>query len=79
MSRTSASEHIRLMERRIAEQLHKIAALRQTGGDSAEATKRLKLLQRALQEMRAQLGSLSLTPQDGKRSIGPTKSLSPKR
>jgi hypothetical protein len=79
MSRTSASEHIRLMERRIEEQLNTIEKLRQRGADSTEAMKRLNLLQRALQEMRAQLGSLSPTPQDGKRSIGPTKSLGPKR
>jgi hypothetical protein len=77
MSTTSAGEHIRLMERRIAEQLDKITILRQTSGDCTEAMKRLKLLQRALHEMRAQLGSLSPTLQDGKR--GPIRSLGPKR
>ena len=77
MSSTSASEHIRLMEGRIEEQLNKIDNLRQKGADSTEAMKRLNLLQRALQEIRAQLGSLSPTPQDGKRSIGPTKPRGP--
>jgi hypothetical protein len=67
MSRTSASEHIRDMEARIEEQLNKIEKLRQTGGDTTEATKRLTLLQHALQEMRAQLGALAPTPQDRKR------------
>jgi hypothetical protein len=79
MSRTSASEHIRLMEGRIEEQVNKVEKLRQRGADSTEAMKRLNLLQRALQEMRAQLGSLSPTPQDGKRSVVPTRSLGPKR
>jgi regulator of replication initiation timing len=70
MSRTSASEHIRRMEKRIEDQLNKIERLRQTGGDSAEERKRLTLLQRALEEMHAQLGSLSPTPMDSKRHRG---------
>jgi hypothetical protein len=46
------------MEGRIEEQLNKIEKFR--GANSTDAMKRLKLLQHALQEMRGQLGSLSL-------------------
>ena len=70
MSRTSASEHIRLMEQRIRKQIKEVEKLKQAGGDLTDATKRLNLLQRALKEMRAQLGSLSPTPLDDKRHPG---------
>jgi hypothetical protein len=70
MSRTSASEHIRLMEQRIREQINQVEELRQAGGDLTEAKKRLNLLRRALEEMRAQLGPLSPTPLDDKRHPG---------
>jgi hypothetical protein len=74
MSRTSASEHIRRMEKRIEDQLNKIERLRQTGGDSAEERKRLTLLQHALEEMRAQLDSLSPTRLDRTRPGAKTTS-----
>ena len=74
MSRTSASEHIRLMEQRIRDQINQVDKLRQAGSDVTEAEKRLNLLQRALGEMRAQLGPLSSTPMDDKRHPGKTPS-----
>ena len=70
MSRTSAGEHIRLMEQRIREQINQVEKLRQAGSDLTEAKKRLNLLQRALGEMRAQLSPLSPTPLDDKRHPG---------
>jgi hypothetical protein len=79
MSKTSASEHLRLMEQRIREQLIQIEKLTQEGSDSAEAKQRLNLLQHALEEMRAQLGPLSPTPLDGKRHTSPAKSPRQKR
>jgi hypothetical protein len=70
MSRTSASEHLRLMERRIRAQINQIEKLRLEGSDLTRATQRLNLLQHALAEMRAQLGPLSSTPLDAKRHQG---------
>ena len=70
MSRTSASEHLRLMEERIREQKNQIERLKLEGSDLTQAKQRLNLLQHALEEMRAQLGSLSPTPLDGKRHQG---------
>jgi hypothetical protein len=70
MSRTLASEHTRRIERRIEQQVIRIENLRQTGADTSEAKQRLTLLQHALEEMRAQLGSLSPTPMDSKRHRG---------
>jgi hypothetical protein len=67
MTRTSAGEHLLLMEQRIRDQTNQIEKLRQEGSDLTQAKQRLNLLQRALQEMRAQLGSLSPTPLDSKR------------
>jgi hypothetical protein len=74
MSRSPASEHIRLMERRIREQAEKVETLQKSGADATQAQGRLKLLQHALEEMRAQLSSLSPTPMDGKRYGGSAKS-----
>lgn len=70
MSRASASEHIRQMEERIKEQVNRIETLRLSGADTSQATQRLNLLQHALEEMRAQLGSLSPTPLDDRRHQG---------
>jgi hypothetical protein len=67
MSRTSASEHLRLMEQRIREQTNQIEKLRLEGNDLTQAKQRLSLLQHALEEMRTQLRSLSPTPLDDKR------------
>jgi hypothetical protein len=55
---TAASEHIHLMQARIAQQTALIVQLRQAGQDTLEATRRLALLHHALQEMRLLLGDL---------------------
>ena len=70
MSRTSASEHIRLMEGRIEDQINQMEKLRLEGRDLTQAEQRLTLLQRALAELRTQLGPLSPTPLDGRRPQG---------
>ena len=62
-----AGTHIRMMELRIAEQTQLIERLRQSGQDTAEAVRRLALLQHAITEMRIQLGQLSPTPRDRKK------------
>ena len=64
----SAREHIRRMESRIEKQSAEIARLKQQGEDTAEATKRLAILQRVLEEVRQQLGQLSPTEADAKRA-----------
>ena len=61
-------EHIRVMETRIAEQATEIERLRLFGQDTSEAVRRLKLLRHALDEMRIQLGHLSLSEMDARRS-----------
>jgi hypothetical protein len=66
-----ASSHIRMMELRIEQQVESIERLKQSGEDVSEAERRLFLLQRALDEMRIQLGQLSPTERDNKR---PTRS-----
>ena len=62
-----ASIHIRMMELRIEQQVESIERLKQSGQDTADAERRLSLLQRALGEMRLQLGQLSPTELDNKR------------
>lgn len=62
-------EHIRLMESRVEQQIALIEQLSQSGQDTLEALSRLNLLQRALHEMRIQLGHLSPTEKDSKRDI----------
>jgi hypothetical protein len=62
-----ASSHIRMMELRIEQQVESIERLKQSGQDTADAERRLSLLQRALGEMRVQLGQLSPTELDNKR------------
>lgn len=64
----TAREHIRVMERRIEEQTERIKRLEQSGKDTAQAQSRLVLLRHALDEMRIQVGQLSLTAMDRKRS-----------
>jgi hypothetical protein len=59
--------HIRRMELRIEQQTHSIERLQQFGEDPSAALHRLKLLRRALDEMRIQLGQLSPTNLDQKR------------
>jgi predicted S18 family serine protease len=61
-------EHIRVMETRIAEQSAEIERLKLFGQDVSEAVNRLRLLRHALDEMRIQLGHLSLSEMDVKRS-----------
>ena len=55
---TAAREHIDLMRTRIARQTTLIAELRQSGQDTLEATRRLALLQHALEEMRILMGDM---------------------
>jgi hypothetical protein len=64
---TPASSHLRMMELRIEQQIQTIERLRQAGQDTADADRRLALLQHALNEMRIQLGQLSPNERDGKR------------
>jgi hypothetical protein len=61
-------EHLRVMEIRIAEQCAEIERRERLGQDTSEAESRLKLLRHALDEMRIQLGHLSLSEMDAKRS-----------
>lgn len=70
MSSTAAGpgEHIRVMETRIAEQSAEVERLKLFGQDTSEAVNRLRLLRHALDEMRIQLGHLSLSALDAKRS-----------
>lgn len=72
---TPANAHIRMMELRIERQLDMIERQKQAGEDPAEAVARLKLLQRALDEMRIQLGQLSPTERDQKRPGGDKSSV----
>ena len=62
-----AGNDLRMMELRIEQQLESIERLKQSGEDVSEAVRRLFLLQRALGEMRIQLGQLSPTERDSKR------------
>ena len=55
------------MESRIEQQAASIERARLLGQDTSDAKRRLKLLCRALDEMRIQLGSLSPTELDAKR------------
>ena len=68
MTNTGAVEHLTVMETRIARQIEEIERLRLFGKDISEATRRLKLLRHALDEMRLQLGHLSLSEMDIKRA-----------
>ena len=62
-----ATEHIQLMESRIEQQAALIERARLLGLDTSDAKRRLKLLCRALDEMRVQLGPLCPTELDAKR------------
>jgi hypothetical protein len=62
-----ATEHIRLMGSRIEQQAALIERGRLLGQDTSDAMRRLKLLCRALDEMRVQLGPLCPTEMDAKR------------
>ena len=62
-----ATEHIRLMESRIEQQIAAIERAKLAGEDTSDARHRLNLLCRALAEMRIQLDSLSPTEMDAKR------------
>lgn len=64
----AANHHVRVMEARIEKQKALVQQLEATGGDPAEQIRRLDLLVRALEEMRIQLGNLSPTELDAKRS-----------
>lgn len=64
-----ATEHIQLMESRIEQQAALIERARLLGQDASDAERRLKLLCRALDEMRIQLGQLCPTEMDAKRPI----------
>ena len=61
-------EHIRVMETRIAEQSAEVERLKLFGQDTSQAVNRLKLLRHALGEMRIQLGHLTLSEMDARRS-----------
>jgi hypothetical protein len=75
-----AYELIRRMETRIQQQRELIAGLREQGTDSSAATTRLALMNRAMEEMQHQLGSLSPTDQDLKRPTpAQTRSASSKK
>ena len=56
-----------MMELRIEQQVESIERLKQSGQDTSDAVRRLSLLQRALNEMRIQLGQLSPTERDNKK------------
>lgn len=62
-----ALEHIRRMETRIERQTATIGQINRSGQDTSQAVNRLNLLRRALEEMRLQLGQLSLSEMDRKR------------
>ena len=62
-----ASDHLRMMELRIEQQVELIERQKQAGEDTSDAVRRLTLLRRALDEMRIQLGQLSPTERDQKR------------
>ena len=55
-----------MMELRIEQQVESIERLKQSGEVTADAERRLALLQLALGEMRVQLGQLSPTERDNK-------------
>jgi hypothetical protein len=63
-----AFKHVRTMEARIEQQIASIARLQQLGQDTSDAERRLELLRHALEEMRIQLGQLSPTERDAKRT-----------
>lgn len=63
-----AREHIRVMERRIEEQIERISRLEQAGKDTAQAQGRLVLLRHALEQVRSQVGQLSPNAMDRKRA-----------
>ncbi len=67
-----AGDHLRQMDRRIQEQQDEIDRLRDAGEDTVSAEQRLSLLQRAMNEMRHQLGPLSETRMDATRPAGST-------
>ena len=60
------------MEHRIEQQTALVERLKQSGEDIADPSRRLWLLQAALEEMRIQLGHLSPTAMDAKRSSSGT-------
>jgi hypothetical protein len=65
-----ANEHLRQMAARIDKQAKEIQQLGTAGQDITAATQRLSLMQRAMDEMRLQLGQLSPTIRDTKRPGG---------
>jgi hypothetical protein len=64
----AADHHVRVMEARIEKQKALVQELEAAGADAAEQIQRLDLLVRVLDEMRIQLGKLSPTELDAKRS-----------
>ena len=57
-SAAAALDHLRLMEVRIEHQMDMIVRLKEAGEDTLEATQKLVLLRRVLEEMRLQIGGL---------------------
>ena len=55
---SAALEHLRMMEVRIEHQTELITRLKTSGEDTLEASQKLVLLRRALEEMRLQIGQL---------------------
>jgi hypothetical protein len=72
-----AYEHIRQMETRIDRQKQEIERLWQQGDDTSAAVVRLALMNRALEEMQHQLGSLTLSERDAKRPTNATSGKKP--
>jgi len=66
---SAALEHLRLMEARIAHQAELITRLKTAGEDTLEASQKLVLLRRALEEMRLQISQL--LPADARSVIVP--------
>jgi hypothetical protein len=67
-AKAAAAQHVHVMETRIEKQRALIQQLEAEGADPAEQIRRLDLLVRTLEEMRIQLGCLSPTELDEKRS-----------
>lgn len=63
-----ADEHIKIMQLRIEHQNERITKLKESGEDTAEATRILATLLKAMDEMRLQLGMLAPTALDIRRS-----------
>jgi hypothetical protein len=66
---SAALEHLRLMEVRIEHQTELITRLKCSGEDTLEASQKLVLLRRALEEMRLQI--IQLLPATARNTVAP--------